>query len=114
MFAVMALLFSYGTLRQESVQLSMFGRRFAGSSDELVGFEQSTVAIADPEVRARLGTTHHQNVVRGDARAAGTVYEIADEELAILDAYELVFGYSRMLARLASGRDAWVYVHASL
>jgi len=37
----MALLFSYGTLQQEAVQMSTFGRLLDGQPDELVGFEQS-------------------------------------------------------------------------
>jgi hypothetical protein len=43
----MPLLFSYGTLQQEDLQLATFGRLLQGQSDELVGFEQSRVRIAD-------------------------------------------------------------------
>ncbi|MGH9961724.1 MAG: gamma-glutamylcyclotransferase, partial [Pyrinomonadaceae bacterium] len=39
----MPLLFSYGTLQQESVQLSTFGRLLQGQGDALLGFEQSLV-----------------------------------------------------------------------
>ncbi len=35
----MPLLFSYGTLQQEDVQLSTFGRLLQGQRDELLGFE---------------------------------------------------------------------------
>jgi hypothetical protein len=41
----------------------------------------------------------------------GTVFEITDSELAMADKYE-VKAYRRVSARLASGRDAWVYVEA--
>jgi hypothetical protein len=41
----MPLLFSYGTLQQEDVQLSTFGRLLHGQRDELPGFEQSFVRI---------------------------------------------------------------------
>jgi len=37
----MTLLFSYGTLQEESVQPATFGRRLQGSKDELVGFQLS-------------------------------------------------------------------------
>jgi hypothetical protein len=37
----MPLLFSYGTLQEEKVQLSTFGRRLGGQRDELLGFEPS-------------------------------------------------------------------------
>jgi hypothetical protein len=63
----MPLLFSYGTLQQEDVQLSTFGRRLVGQKDELVGFEQSLVRIDDPQVVATSGKTHHPIVkVNGD------------------------------------------------
>ena len=45
----MPLLFSYGTLQQEAVQLSTFGRLLHGHPDQLVGFEQSLLKIDDPE-----------------------------------------------------------------
>ncbi len=46
----MPLLFSYGTLQQDDVQLATFGRLLSGTADALVGYEQSMVAIDDPEV----------------------------------------------------------------
>ena len=58
----MPLLFSYGTLQQESVQLSTFGRRLIGHRDELPGYEASLVKIEDPVVVGALGKTHHANV----------------------------------------------------
>jgi gamma-glutamylcyclotransferase (GGCT)/AIG2-like uncharacterized protein YtfP len=111
----MPLLFSYGTLQLESVQLSTFGRRLAGWRDDLVGYERSTVVIDDPQVAATLGKTHHDNVdfTGNDAsRVSGMVFEIADGELASVDAYEAAFSYTRVAATLASGAEAWVYVHS--
>lgn len=110
----MPLLFSYGTLQQENVQLSTFGRRLAGRADDLVEFEQSMVRIDDPDVVATSGKTRHPIVkFNGDpaSRVAGTVFEITDAELADADRYE-VAAYKRVLAKLASGREAWVYVDA--
>lgn len=107
----MPLLFSYGTLQQESVQLSTFGRRLEGAPDELVGFEQSLLAIEDPAFVATSGKSQHPIVRfngRDDSRVRGTVYELTDGELASADAYEPP-GYARIAARLASGRQAWVY-----
>jgi gamma-glutamylcyclotransferase (GGCT)/AIG2-like uncharacterized protein YtfP len=111
----MPLLFSYGTLQQEDVQLSTFGRRLNGQRDELPKFEQSSVRIEDPQVMATLGKTHHANVTfngNEDSRVPGMVFEISDAELASVDAYEATFSYKRVAAMLASGRQAWVYVHA--
>lgn len=107
-------LFSYGTLQQEAVQLSTFGRKLAGHSDELLEYEQSLIAIDDPAVVSTSGKTHHPIVkFNGDvhSKVAGTVFEITDEELAMADRYE-VASYRRMLAKLASGASAWVYVDA--
>src|ERR671921_1725341 len=102
----MPLLFSYGTLQQERVQLSTFGRLLQGDRDELPGFEPSLVPIADPEAAAAAGRTHHANVTfngRSDSRVAGTVYEVTDAELEAADRYERTAAYVRIAATLASG-----------
>jgi gamma-glutamylcyclotransferase (GGCT)/AIG2-like uncharacterized protein YtfP len=111
----MPLLFSYGTLQQDEVQLATFGRRLQGQRDELPGFEQSLVKIQDPQVVATLGKTHHANVESNgneDSRVPGMVIEVTDTELARVDEYEAAFSYTRIAAVLVSGRPAWVYVHA--
>lgn len=106
-------LFSYGTLQRDDVQLATVGRRLEGQHDELPGWEPSSVPIEDPQVVARLGHTHHANVrVSGnpESRVAGTVFEVSEAELARCDEYEIAFSYTRVLAGLASGKRAWVYV----
>ncbi len=111
----MPLLFSYGTLQQESVQLSTFGRLLEGQRDELLGFEQSLVRIEDPQVVATSGKTHHANVMsdsKKDSRVSGIVFEITDAELAAADQYEQLAAYKRIAAMLASGKRAWVYIDA--
>jgi gamma-glutamyl AIG2-like cyclotransferase len=111
----MPLLFSYGTLQQEAVQLSTFGRRLLGTPDELVGFEQSVFRIEDPEFVATSSTADHAIVTftgRPESRVRGTVFEVTDQELAEADAYEPA-GYERVSAALASGRVAWVYAASS-
>lgn len=110
----MPLLFSYGTLQQEDVQLATLGRRLDGHRDELVGFEPAKVRIDDPDVAASLGKAHHDNVLATRnkvSRVAGTVFEVTDDELARIDGYERVFSYVRLTAPLASGRECWVYAH---
>jgi gamma-glutamylcyclotransferase (GGCT)/AIG2-like uncharacterized protein YtfP len=112
----MPLLFSYGTLQQENVQLSTFGRLLHGQRDELVGFDQTLVEIQDPHVLSVSGKSHHPNVVstgRDVDRVNGTVFEITDAELASADHYERLGGYKRIVANLASGKQAWVYVSAA-
>jgi|SRR5688572_15855010 len=110
----MPLLFSYGTLQQETVQLSTFGRLLHGEPDELVGFEQSLFEIEDPQFVATSGKSHHAIVRfngRDDSRVRGAVFEITDSELESADRYEPA-GYRRISARLASGKQAWVYADA--
>ena len=111
----MPLLFSYGTLQHEEVQLSTFGRTLEGEKDLLIGYEPSLVRIPDPAVAERLKKTHHDNVkATGDdwSSVQGTAFEVSDEELVRADRFEAEFNYKRVTVTLASGNDAWVYVHA--
>ena len=110
----MPLLFSYGTLQQEAVQRSTFGRLLRGEPDELVGFEQSLFEVEDPEFVAASGKGGHAIVRytgRPESRVRGTVFEVTEGELASADRYEPA-GYERVSAVLASGRRAWVYAAA--
>ena len=107
------LLFSYGTLQQDSVQMASFGRLLNGRRDALPGWRQTMVEITDPNVLAKSGKTHHPIVMPGrkDDAVDGTVFEITTEELAAADRYE-VSDYKRIAAPLKSGVTAWVYVKA--
>ena len=113
---VMPLLFSYGSLQREDVQLSTFGRRLAGHRDELPGFEPTLAPIKDPALAARLGKTHHANAsFTGNAEEGvpGTVFEVTEAELARADEYEAGDDYARVTVKLASGRQAWVYIYSA-
>lgn len=108
----MSLLFSYGMLQQEDVQLATFGRRVVGVPDELPGFIMSSVKIADAKFVAETGMTHYSNVVFTGVladRIQGMVLEVTDEELAASDEYEADADYFRREETLASGNRAWVY-----
>ena len=94
-------LFSYGTLQEERVQLATFGRLLAGQGDALPEYEPS---VAGPHANLRFNG-------RPDSRATGTVFDVTDAELAAADEYERTARYTRVLVSLASGRQAWVYVH---
>jgi len=110
----MPLLFSYGTLQLDSVQLATFGRLLHGSHDALPGHDLRQLEIGDPGVVASSGRTHHPIARRCTDQAAcidGMVFEISDDELAGADRYE-VPEYRRVLCELASGEIAWVYVDA--
>jgi len=110
----MPLLFSYGTLQRDDIQISTFGRLLSGQRDELVGYAPVLVKIEDPELAARLGKSHHNDVTfngNDDSRVTGMAFEITDAELASVDGYEAEFFYERVVAQLASGRETWVYCH---
>ena len=110
----MPLIFAYGTLQQKEVQLATLGRTVEGQTDALVGFEKTQVEIDDPVLGAGLDRTHHANVEfvgNASSRATGMALSVTDAELATIDAYEESFSYKRVPATLASGREAWVYVH---
>jgi gamma-glutamylcyclotransferase (GGCT)/AIG2-like uncharacterized protein YtfP len=114
MHAESILLFSYGTLQQENVQLATFGRRLQGRADILPGYALSPVRITDPHVIATSGKDVH-TIARWtgdpDDRIAGSVFEISQEELDAADRYE-VGDYARISARLESGDEAFLYVAA--
>jgi hypothetical protein len=110
----MPLLFSYGTLQHDDVQMTTFGRKLAGRADSLPGFEPDEVTIHDPAMARALGRTHHANVkpsAHAGAAVAGTQLEVTDDELARADEFEAQFSYGRIRVTLTSGHPAWVYVH---
>jgi hypothetical protein len=108
------LLFSYGTLQLEAVQLATFGRQLAGTGDALRGFEVVSLRIEDPAVVAISGTAHH-TMARFTGRASevvsGTVFAVTPDEIQNADKYE-VAAVKRVAVVLQSGVRAWVYVDA--
>ncbi|HST03067.1 MAG TPA: hotdog fold thioesterase [Usitatibacter sp.] len=98
----MPLLFSYGTLQDEPVQVATFGRKLDGAPDRLPGFEAMLLG----------GAGSHKNAgYKGDGAATeGTLFEVTKEELAKADEYEQPARYVRIAVKLASDKDAWAYV----
>jgi hypothetical protein len=110
----MPYLFSYGTLQQEEVQISTFGRKLTGAPDSLVGFVIAEVRIEDSAVIATSGKEIHPIARQTGAfnhRIPDTAYEVTEEERQDSDRYE-VDAYKRVGTVLASGKSAWVYVEA--
>ena len=106
------LLFAYGTLQSEAVQLATFGRRLEGTEDALVGYRLNIIQIEDEDFVAASGTAEHRNLeFTGDAADSveGTVFKITPSEIEQADAYE-PDGYKRVLVQLQSGLIAWVYL----
>ena len=109
----MPLIFSYGTLQDQKVQLSVFGRVLNGQKDQLPGFAKSLVRIDDPGTAASPGRTHYDNVIftgRDKDRVSGTVFEVTDAELSGADEYESDANYRRISVTLASGKEPWLYL----
>jgi gamma-glutamylcyclotransferase (GGCT)/AIG2-like uncharacterized protein YtfP len=105
-------LFSYGTLRDEKVQRAVFGRPVAGTPDAIVGYRLKPVTITSAEAVAISGTAAHTILEPGDGPPIeGMVFELSAEDIARADAYESA-EYKRVLVRLRSGADAWMYVEA--
>jgi hypothetical protein len=104
-------LFSYGTLQTETVQLSTFGRRLAGSPDALAGYRLRMIKIEDQDFVATSGAEYHRNLEftgRASDFIEGTVFFVTQQELEQADAYEPE-GYKRVRVQLRSGTEAWVY-----
>ena len=107
-------LFSYGTLRYETVQLATFGRQLNGIPDVLTGYGLSSIEINDPTVVKTSGDTVHPILTYTSNNAdeiKGVVFDITADELKLADQYE-VADYKRVKVQLRSGIEAWVYVSA--
>ena len=105
------LLFSYGTLQQDAVQLATFGRKLEGKTDALCGYKLQIICLDDEQFILASGTADHRNLeFTGDPSdiVEGTVFTVTHAELQQSDAYE-PDGYTRELVQLKSGLNAWVY-----
>jgi hypothetical protein len=86
------LLFSYGTLQLEAVQVATFGRQLTGTTDALRGFELVVLTIEDETVIEISGKAHH-TMARFTGRASdvipGTVFAVTPDEIQRADTYEV-------------------------
>lgn len=105
-------LFSYGTLQTAAVQLATFGRRLEGKPDVLVGYSLAMIQIQDQDFAAASGA--HQRIIQFTGSESdlveGTVFPVTRKDLERADTYEPA-EYQRVLVRLKSGLNAWVYVN---
>jgi hypothetical protein len=112
--SIAELLFSYGTLQLEAVQMATFGRCLSGTSDVLTGFELALLKIEDQTVVAISGKAHH-TMAKFTGRASdavpGTVFAVTPGEIQNADKYE-VAAVKRVAIVLQSGVLAWAYVDA--
>ena len=102
-------IFSYGTLQLEAVQMATFGRQLAGTSDALREFELVLIKIDDEKVVAISGKAHH-TMAKFTGRASdvvsGTVFAVTPDEIQNADKYE-VAAVKRVAVVLQSGVRAW-------
>lgn len=107
-------LFSYGTLRERDVQQRLFGRLLEGDEDALLGYRTESLEVRNAAAVGTSGIVRHPVVLPtgNDAdRVPGTLFQLTASELARADEYE-AGDYRRVQVRLASGRQAWLYVEA--
>jgi len=108
----MEYLFSYGTLRQQNVQLKNFGRLLDGAEDTLKKFILKDIEITDKVVLEVSDKKFHPILsYTGNEKdkVMGTVFKITSDELLKADEYE-VDDYKRVEVTLESGMKSWAYV----
>ena len=106
------LLFSYGTLQKQKVQLELFGRTLSGTLDVLKGYKLATIEIKDENVLSKSEQKYHLIAVPSNDKKdfiEGIALEVLMEEVLRADEYETE-DYKRIKVRLASGRESWVYI----
>lgn len=106
------LLFSYGTLQDEMIQLEIFGRKLIGVADKLYGYRVGQLEIATGNELQASNIRSYPAAVASHQPVdciAGMVYQLSPEELGLADLYE-TSAYRRVHIRLESGRWAWVYI----
>ena len=107
------LLFSYGTLQQDNVQMATYGRYLNGHLDSLSGYRLDKIKIEDKAVILTSGKNYHPIAVKTELAndcIEGTIFELSETELQQTDHYE-VDEYQRVLETFASFKQAWVYVN---
>src|SRR5262245_55289039 len=100
------LLFSYGTLRSEPVQVAIFGRTLKGRPDVLEGYRLKMLRIRQERVAAVDGGTNLRNIeFTGSASDSvdGMVFTVTLPELEKADVYERGAQYERFSVQLKSG-----------
>lgn len=107
------ILFSYGTLQLEEVQLETFGRKLEGQVDALPGYHLVMITITDEDFIATSGTANHRSLQftgNHEDVVDGMALKVSISELHQADEYEPA-GYERVRVKLKSGLAAWIFVY---
>jgi len=92
-------LFTYGTLQDEKVQLSLIGRTLEGEAAVLNGYT----------IHFNLMPPYPVAMPGENDLIEGQVFEVTQDELQQLDIYEGEC-YLRITVTLENGQEAWVYI----
>ncbi|MDT0605857.1 gamma-glutamylcyclotransferase family protein [Croceitalea rosinachiae] len=95
-------LFSYGSLQEEKVQLSVLERKLKGKFDTLIGYKKFEKKLMNkyPIIEK---TNNSKDKVKG------ILYQVSNLDIYKIDLYESL-AYSRTSVTLKSGTKAWVYI----
>lgn len=108
----MPLLFSYGILQLEQVQLETFGRLLKGEKDILEGYKLTMIEITDAEVLRKSNQQFHPIIsFSGDEndKVEGALFEVTEDEILQADRYE-VDDYKRVEVTFKSGKKGYIYI----
>lgn len=93
-------LFVYGTIKDPEVQKRVIGRVAESQNDSLEGYSKSSIVLK--------GITY-SILVKGTEEIEGVVLQVTEDELKKFDVFETT-AYRRIMEKLKSGLNAWVYV----
>ena len=108
----MPLLFSYGTLQLEQVQLETFDRLLKGEKDILEGYQLTMIEITDAEVLRKSNQQFHPIISFSDDKndqVEGVLFEVTEDEILQADRYE-VDDYKRVEVIFKSGKKGYIYI----
>ena len=107
------LIFSYGTLQNEAIQKSLFGRTLIGMEDELIGYKMELINLSNDPLNSSVKRTYPIVIPTRNKNQLikGFVYQLSKKELSIADEYEGQ-AYDRVEVTLKSGTKSWLYTKA--
>ncbi len=99
-------LFTYGTLQNDDIQETIFGRQLQGTPEILIGY-----VIKEIQIEEEFGIVHYPIIMETnnpEDTINGIVYEITSIDLRQADLYEGLH-YKRVEVHLQSNEMAWAY-----
>jgi gamma-glutamylcyclotransferase (GGCT)/AIG2-like uncharacterized protein YtfP len=99
-------LFTYGTLQNDDIQESLFGRILQGTPETLIGYKLNEIQIEE-----EFGIVHYPIITETqnpEDTISGIVYQITTNDLHQTDLYEGLH-YKRVEVHLQSNETVWAY-----